>query len=91
VAGDAATLLALLDVEPLEHDLFRGLSPEGDEQQRVFGGQVVAQALMSAARTVAAEDHAPHSLHAYSRTHPTTARPARRGRRWPGPTGGSRS
>jgi acyl-CoA thioesterase-2 len=56
-------LLGILDLEPLEHNLFRGVSPE-DGWQRVFGGQVVGQALMAASRTVAPERRC-HSLHAY--------------------------
>jgi len=55
-------LLTILDLEPLEHNLFRGLSPQ-DGWQRVFGGQVIGQALVAAARTV--EGRAAHSLHAY--------------------------
>ncbi|HEY3096755.1 MAG TPA: acyl-CoA thioesterase II [Acidimicrobiia bacterium] len=56
-------LLALLELEPLEVNLFRGLSPHED-RQRVFGGQVAAQALVAAGRTVGA-DRPVHSLHAY--------------------------
>ena len=56
------TLLAILDLEPLEHNLFRGLSPQVG-WQRVFGGQVIGQALVAAARTV--EGRRAHSLHAY--------------------------
>jgi acyl-CoA thioesterase-2 len=56
-------LLGILDLEPLEHNLFRGRSPE-DGWQRVFGGQVIGQALVAASRTVPAERKA-HSLHAY--------------------------
>jgi acyl-CoA thioesterase II len=58
-------LLSLLDLEPLEVNLFRGLSPQSS-WQRVFGGQVIGQALVAACRTV--EDvgvRPPHSLHAY--------------------------
>jgi acyl-CoA thioesterase II len=58
-------LLEILDLEPLELNLFRGRSPQ-DRWQRVFGGQVIGQALVAACRTV--EDLAarpPHSLHAY--------------------------
>ena len=44
-------LLVLLDLEPLEVNLFRGVSPDED-RQRVFGGQVAAQALVAAGRTV---------------------------------------
>ncbi|MGH9060092.1 MAG: acyl-CoA thioesterase, partial [Acidimicrobiales bacterium] len=56
-------LLELLDLEPIEVDLFRGLSPD-EWRQRVFGGQVAGQALVAAGRTVEAE-RAVHSLHAY--------------------------
>jgi len=56
------TLLSILDLEPLERDLFRGLSPQVG-WQRVFGGQVIGQALVAAARTV--EGRSAHSLHAY--------------------------
>jgi acyl-CoA thioesterase-2 len=55
-------LLAILDLEPLEVNLFRGRSPKAT-WQRVFGGQVVGQALVAATRTV--EGRSPHSLHAY--------------------------
>src|SRR6516164_2696004 len=58
-------LLAILDLEPIEVNLFRGRSPQ-QGWQRVFGGQVIGQALVAACRTV--EDIAgrpPHSLHAY--------------------------
>lgn len=60
---DVDALLAILDLEPLEINLFRGRSgsPGGG---RVFGGQVVAQALVAARRTVP-EDRVAHSLHAY--------------------------
>jgi len=62
--GDALDeLLALLELEVLEVNLFRGLSPHED-RQRVFGGQVAAQALVAAGRTVG-DDRPVHSLHAY--------------------------
>jgi acyl-CoA thioesterase-2 len=62
--GDALDeLLALLELEALEVNLFRGLSPHED-RQRVFGGQVAAQALVAAGRTVG-DDRPVHSLHAY--------------------------
>ena len=57
-------LLSTLDLEQLEINLFRGRSPENG-WQRVFGGQVVGQALMAAARTVEAQDRIAHSLHSY--------------------------
>ncbi|MEV0587341.1 acyl-CoA thioesterase II [Nonomuraea sp. NPDC050310] len=56
-------LLDLLDLEQIELDIFRGRSPE-ERIQRVFGGQVAAQALVAAGRTVPA-DRFVHSLHAY--------------------------
>ena len=56
------TLLSILDLEKLEENLFRGLSPQVG-WQRVFGGQVIGQALVAAARTV--EGRGAHSLHAY--------------------------
>jgi acyl-CoA thioesterase-2 len=55
-------LLAILDLEPLEETLFRGRSPQVG-WQRVFGGQVIGQALVAACRTVG--ERPPHSLHAY--------------------------
>jgi acyl-CoA thioesterase-2 len=56
-------LVRLLDLEPLEVNLFRGTSPQSG-WQRVYGGQVLAQALVAAIRTVDPERSA-HSLHAY--------------------------
>src|SRR5580693_6326720 len=57
-------LLTVLDLEQLEVNLFRGRSPQ-DSWQRVFGGQVVGQALVAACRTVDVVARPPHSLHAY--------------------------
>jgi acyl-CoA thioesterase II len=61
----ADRLLALLDLESIEKDIFRGRHL-GDQNPNghVFGGQVAAQALMAAGRTVDTE-RAVHSLHAY--------------------------
>jgi acyl-CoA thioesterase-2 len=56
------SLLELLDLEQLEVNLFRGLSPQSN-WQRVFGGQVIGQALVAATRTV--EGRPAHSMHAY--------------------------
>ncbi len=56
-------LLDLLDLEQIELDIFRGRSPR-ERIQRVFGGQVAAQALVAAGRTVPAGRNV-HSLHAY--------------------------
>ena len=44
-------LIELLDLEPIEVNIFRGIRPDED-RQRVFGGQVAGQALVAAARTV---------------------------------------
>src|SRR5262245_59842372 len=56
-------LLSILDLEKLEHNLYRGRSPKLN-WQRVFGGQVIGQALVAAQRTVE-PDRFVHSLHAY--------------------------
>ena len=56
-------LIATLDLERLEVNLFRGVSPQVG-WQRVFGGQVIGQALVAASRT-APEDFVAHSLHGY--------------------------
>src|SRR6266516_418459 len=58
------SLLAVLDLEALEVNLFRGRSPQVT-WQRVFGGQGVGQALVAACRTVDVAERPPHSLHAY--------------------------
>ena len=55
-------LLSILDIETLEVNLFRGVSPQVG-WQRVFGGQVIGQALVAAYRTV--NGCIAHSLHAY--------------------------
>lgn len=59
----ADELLKLLDIEQLEVDLFRGVGGGGETTTRIFGGHVIAQALMAAYRTV--PDRLCHSLHAY--------------------------
>jgi acyl-CoA thioesterase-2 len=58
----ADELVALFDLEPSGADRFLGHSPQNG-WKRVFGGQVLAQALIAAERTVEGRD--PHSLHAY--------------------------
>ncbi|MFI7238316.1 acyl-CoA thioesterase [Streptomyces cyaneofuscatus] len=70
------SLLDLLDLEQIERDIFRGTSRSA-VVPRVFGGQVAAQALVAAGRTVpaalpqalgsarAGETPSAHSLHAY--------------------------
>lgn len=55
-------LVALLDLEAIEVNIFRGVSPH-EKRQRVFGGQVAGQALVAAGRTV--DKGLVHSLHAY--------------------------
>jgi acyl-CoA thioesterase-2 len=56
-------LIELLDLEVIEVNIFRGLSPD-EQRQRVFGGQVAGQALVAAGRTVE-DGKQVHSLHAY--------------------------
>jgi acyl-CoA thioesterase II len=56
-------LVGLLDLERLEVNLFRGDSLDRD-RVRIYGGQVLAQALMAAGRTVEPDRHV-HSMHAY--------------------------
>jgi acyl-CoA thioesterase-2 len=58
-----ADVLALLDLETAGENIFRGLSPAG-RMHRVYGGQVLGQALVAATRTVA-PSRICHSLHAY--------------------------
>lgn len=55
-------LLAQLDLENLDVDLFRGSSPH-DGRPRIFGGLVAAQSLVAACRTI--DGRAAHSLHGY--------------------------
>ena len=60
-------LLALLDLEPLEVNIYRGTNRDLGTG-RVFGGQVFAQALVAARKTVVAPPDAPreaHSMHGY--------------------------
>ncbi|MFI5954563.1 acyl-CoA thioesterase [Cryptosporangium sp. NPDC051539] len=58
-----ATIHEVLEIERIENDIFRGSTPDSF-LQRTFGGQVAAQALVAAVRTVD-DDHAVHSLHGY--------------------------
>ena len=58
----AARLLEILELEAIEQNLYRG-SNEVSGRFRLFGGQVLAQALRAACNTV--EDRQPHSLRAY--------------------------
>ncbi|HYI01742.1 acyl-CoA thioesterase II [Hyalangium sp.] len=56
-------LLALLELEPIEENLFRGRSQDLGFR-RLFGGQVLGQALSAASKTVVSDRHV-HSLHSY--------------------------
>ena len=57
-------LIRILDLEPIEVNIFRGISTD-EKRVRVFGGQVAGQALVAAARTVNEPSRLVHSLHAY--------------------------
>ncbi|MFC0217645.1 acyl-CoA thioesterase-2 [Pseudochelatococcus lubricantis] len=63
MSAAVAALVSILDLEVLEDNLFRGRSPQVG-WQRVFGGQVIGQALVAASHTVPPERGA-HSLHCY--------------------------
>ena len=56
-------LIRLLDLEPIEVNMFRGHNTD-EKRIRTFGGQVAGQALVAAGRTVGPTKHV-HSLHAY--------------------------
>lgn len=58
-----AELIEILDIEQIETNLFRGIHPKG-RTGRLYGGQIMAQALIAAGRTVES-DRPPHSLHGY--------------------------
>ena len=62
MSKDLQKLLAFLEVERIDKYIFIGRSPK--RPSRVFGGQVLAQALNSAMQTVDAP-RIPHSMHAY--------------------------
>ncbi|HMP63219.1 MAG TPA: thioesterase family protein, partial [Phenylobacterium sp.] len=55
-------LVEILNLEPIDLDLYRGFTPARDGR-RIYGGQVVAQALTAAYRTI--EGRLCHSMHAY--------------------------
>jgi acyl-CoA thioesterase-2 len=57
------SLVGLLDLEQIEQNLFRAYHPAG-RTGRLYGGQIMAQALMAAART-APDERCVHSLHGY--------------------------
>ncbi len=56
-------LLDILALEAIDLDLYRGVTPDDDRHRRIYGGQVVAQALAAAYRTI--EGRHCHSMHAY--------------------------
>jgi len=56
-------LIEILDIEKIEEDVFRGRH-QVEERNRLYGGQIMAQALVAAGRTVDME-RPPHSLHGY--------------------------
>jgi acyl-CoA thioesterase-2 len=58
------SLLAMLDLEPLDRDLFRADTSRFGSRPNLFGGEVAAQALRAATLTVP-EARYPHSLHGY--------------------------
>jgi acyl-CoA thioesterase-2 len=68
----AERLLEILELEVIEENLYRGQN-ENRGGGRLFGGQVLAQALLAANRTV--EDRFPHSLHGYFLRPGDSARP----------------
>src|SRR3954470_4757458 len=57
-------LVALLALEPIEVNIFRGRSPD-DERRRVFGGKGAGKALVAPSRPVDEPQRHVHSLHAY--------------------------
>jgi acyl-CoA thioesterase-2 len=63
VLTDVADLVGILDLERIEENIYRGVSPNVG-WQRVFGGLVISQALVAANRTVAGDRYV-HSLHSY--------------------------
>ena len=65
MAGSVEELIRFLDLEEIDVNLFRGLSPSGG-WGRVFGGQVIAQSLVAAQRTMdTSDERICHSLHCY--------------------------
>jgi acyl-CoA thioesterase II len=67
------SILDLLDLEYIEENLYRACGVSG-EPRRLYGGQVAAQALYAAGRTVPAE-RLPHSLHGYFLRQGSAVRP----------------
>jgi acyl-CoA thioesterase-2 len=63
ILSEMGHLVAILDLEKIEENMYRGVSPDVG-WQRIFGGLVISQALVAANRTVA-DDRYVHSLHSY--------------------------
>ncbi|MDO8380113.1 acyl-CoA thioesterase II [Phenylobacterium sp.] len=61
--ADVSELVAILELEPIELDMFRGQTPAG-AGSRIYGGQVVAQAMAAAYRTID-DGRLCHSMHGY--------------------------
>ena len=64
MAESTESLVSLLDLEPIELNIYRGQNHDIGSG-RIFGGQVLAQALVAARRTIDEVDRTAHSLHAY--------------------------
>lgn len=66
LSGDLRSVLvtSVLNLEPLDEDLYRGRHYWVPTSQRLFGGQIVGQALVAAAKSVSDDAHV-HSLHCY--------------------------
>ena len=63
MSAKLSELLGLLDLEQIDSDIFRASHPRS-RTKRLFGGQIMAQALMAAIRTVDRQRFV-HSLHGY--------------------------
>lgn len=59
---ELSELISILDLDPVGEDIFHGHTPHA-ATGRIYGGQVIAQALAAAYRTV--DDRVCHSLHTY--------------------------
>jgi acyl-CoA thioesterase-2 len=64
MARSTQALIELLDLEPIESNIYRGQNRDLGAG-RIFGGQVLAQALVAARRTIEHADRSAHSLHGY--------------------------
>ena len=61
--GQVSELVSILELEPIELDMYRGQTPPG-AGSRIYGGQVVAQAMAAAYRTID-DGRLCHSMHGY--------------------------